>query len=131
MPITKPQLVALLSGTLYVPERGRVVGFLHNPATQLIDNPFSAARAAAARNQPPACTSPAPPGSAAAGFFVQANRLRGGASAVHRARDEESVIEAGEGTASDSFRTFAAVASDVGYGGGSGAVNVSHIINRS
>lgn len=36
-----------------------------------------------------------------------------------------------QGAACDPLRTFAEVASDVGYGGGSGAVNVSHVINRS
>ncbi|AWI88987.1 hypothetical protein C0214_12390 [Methylobacterium sp. DM1] len=50
MSITKVQLCALLADALHVPERERVAAFLRDPATQLIDNPFSSARAAAARN---------------------------------------------------------------------------------
>lgn len=50
MSITKPQLCALLAEAPDVPERERVAAFLRDPAVQLIDNPFSATRAAAARN---------------------------------------------------------------------------------
>ena len=50
MPITKLQLAALLTGAHRVPERERVVAFIHDPATQLINNPFFATRAAVARN---------------------------------------------------------------------------------
>lgn len=50
MSVTKPQLCALLADAHDVPERERVAAFLRDPATQLIDNPFSATRAAAARN---------------------------------------------------------------------------------
>ena len=35
------------------------------------------------------------------------------------------------GAAFDPLRTFVAVTSDVDYGGGRGAVNISHVINRS
>jgi hypothetical protein len=48
--MTKSQLCALLADALGVPERERVAAFLRDPATQLIENPFSAARAATARN---------------------------------------------------------------------------------
>ena len=48
--ITKPELSALLASAHRVPERDRIVGFLREPATEIIDNPFSATRAAAARN---------------------------------------------------------------------------------
>ena len=47
---TKLQLAALLAGAHHVPERERVVAFIRDPATQLIENPFSATRAAVARN---------------------------------------------------------------------------------
>ncbi|WP_096487810.1 hypothetical protein [Methylorubrum populi] len=50
MSITKSQLCALLADAHAVPERERIAAFLRDPATQLIDNPFSATRAAAARN---------------------------------------------------------------------------------
>ncbi|MBB2963716.1 hypothetical protein [Methylobacterium sp. R2-1] len=50
MSITKPQLCAQLTDAPDVPERERVAAFLRDPATKLIENPFSATRAAAARN---------------------------------------------------------------------------------
>ncbi|MCP1548077.1 MULTISPECIES: hypothetical protein [Methylorubrum] len=50
MSITKPELSALLASAHRVPERERIAGFLRDPATEIIDNPFSATRAAAARN---------------------------------------------------------------------------------
>ncbi|MEE7458291.1 hypothetical protein MPAR168_13630 [Methylorubrum populi] len=50
MSITKPKLCALLAEAPDVPECERVAAFLRDPAVQLIDNPFSATRAAAARN---------------------------------------------------------------------------------
>ncbi|CAO4133260.1 hypothetical protein OFEAOIEE_LOCUS986 [Methylorubrum extorquens] len=48
--ITKPELSALLASAHRVPERERIAAFLRDPATEIIDNPFSATRAAAARN---------------------------------------------------------------------------------
>lgn len=50
VPITKLQLTALLAGAYRVQERERVAAFIRDPATQLIDNPFFATRAAVARN---------------------------------------------------------------------------------
>ena len=50
VPITKLQLAALLAGAHHVPERERVAAFIREPATQLINNPFFAARAGVARN---------------------------------------------------------------------------------
>ncbi|MEN3212176.1 hypothetical protein PUR23_19380 [Methylorubrum populi] len=50
MRTAKHQLAALLAGAHHVPERARVAAFLEDAATQLIDNPFPSARAAAARS---------------------------------------------------------------------------------
>ncbi|AMB45348.1 hypothetical protein [Methylobacterium sp. AMS5] len=50
MSITKPELSALLASAHRVPERERIAAFLGDPATQIIENPFAATRAAAARN---------------------------------------------------------------------------------
>lgn len=50
MPIDKSELCALLLGAPDVADRERIAAFLREPATRLIDNPFQAIRAAAARN---------------------------------------------------------------------------------